>query len=316
MTMKAIIKKHPTTFLIVLSPILAELASGSTPVFRFFHPSGLLLGLGFYGLGALIIREIAAHKRLGYTSVLLFGAAFGVLEEGLLLKSWFDPSWGGAGILAKSLEIGGLIPFMPLMLIPYHAVISITTPVILVESCTLSKEAWLSRKLLLFTSIVFIIFSLVFSGKLGSKVHLQAWQFIFTLALFVGFSLIGLKPVKQDQSKNQTHFSQLCIMGFLFLPLQASIFWLLSGIGVSWVVILILSILMYWFYAKIFSQNGWQGFTSKQLFGIGLSFAAGTIPFSIFIALQNPTKFLNTLSAIAITLILFWIYRRFTQTSL
>ncbi len=134
----------PQYILLILSPVIAEVVSGSTPFFTFLWPPVLLVYVGFYGLGALLIREVAAHKKLGYASILLLGAAFGVLEEGILLKSWFDPTWMGAQITSKVLRVSGVNVLQPFANVVYHAVISIAAPILLVEATT-SREPWLTE---------------------------------------------------------------------------------------------------------------------------------------------------------------------------
>ena len=116
---------RPGLFLIVLTPLVAELLSGSTPGFRFFSPFVFVVYLGFYGCGALVIREIVARRKRSVLSTLFYGAAFGCLEEGIVLKSWFDPGWMGAAITSQSLRVGGFNALQPFMNIVYHAVISI-----------------------------------------------------------------------------------------------------------------------------------------------------------------------------------------------
>lgn len=103
------------------------------PLFQSFI---VVVYLGFYGLGALLIREIVEIRKLSYTSVLLFGAAYGILEEGIILKSWFDPTWGGAAITAQVLRVDGISILQPLENVVYHAIISITTPILFVKTTT------------------------------------------------------------------------------------------------------------------------------------------------------------------------------------
>ena len=101
--------RYQEYWLILSAPIVAELLSGSTPFAAFFKLPIFLTYFGFYGCGALIIREIAAHKKMNYINVLLLGAAFGVLEEGILLKSWYDPTWMGAAITSQALRVLGSV---------------------------------------------------------------------------------------------------------------------------------------------------------------------------------------------------------------
>ncbi len=47
--------------------------------------------LGLYVPGALIVREAMVRWNKGWGSVLLLGAAYGILEEGVALSTLFNP---------------------------------------------------------------------------------------------------------------------------------------------------------------------------------------------------------------------------------
>jgi hypothetical protein len=44
-----------------------------------------------YGGGALLIREVVRRRGLGWPSIILLALACGVLEEGLITQSLFNP---------------------------------------------------------------------------------------------------------------------------------------------------------------------------------------------------------------------------------
>ena len=50
-----------------------------------------ILLASLYGSGALLIRELKVRWRKGYVSMFLLGTAYGIIEEGLMVKSFFDP---------------------------------------------------------------------------------------------------------------------------------------------------------------------------------------------------------------------------------
>jgi len=64
---------------------------------EFFDPSTLLLLAALYGCGALLVREAWIRWGRGPYAPSLLGAAYGIVEEGLLVKS-FPPlpsrTWG------------------------------------------------------------------------------------------------------------------------------------------------------------------------------------------------------------------------------
>ena len=137
--MTAWISAHrPALLLALLSPGIAELLTGSTPVTGLvvaplsFAVSFALL-MCFYGGGALLIREAAIRWNKGWASILLLGAAYGVVEEGLAVHTFFQP--GGAPVFGLGAygRVGGVDVLWAVGLTLFHAVYSIALPILLVR---------------------------------------------------------------------------------------------------------------------------------------------------------------------------------------
>src|SRR5437870_12976146 len=92
--------RRPLLALILLSPVIAEMLSGSSPPLEWLNPVAALLLIWLYGAGVLVMRETAVRWKTGWPSILLLGAAYGIIEEGPAVKSVFDPGWMGLGALA------------------------------------------------------------------------------------------------------------------------------------------------------------------------------------------------------------------------
>src|SRR3989454_1087390 len=92
--------RRPLLALVLLSPVIAEMLSGSSPPLEWLNPITPLLLIWLYGAGILVMRETAVRWRTGWPSILLLGAAYGIIEEGLAVKSFFDPGWMDLGTLA------------------------------------------------------------------------------------------------------------------------------------------------------------------------------------------------------------------------
>ena len=56
---------RPALLLLVLSPLMAELITSSTPPLEFFQPLPLILLPVFYGFAAVLLRDFALRQRLG-----------------------------------------------------------------------------------------------------------------------------------------------------------------------------------------------------------------------------------------------------------
>jgi hypothetical protein len=134
--------------LFFLAPAVAEMLSGSTPPLMFVNPFSLLLETGLYGSGALLVRELVRRRGLGWASVLLLGAAYGVLEEGLTITSWFNPYWPDLQGLSSYGRLLDTNWVWALGLTIYHAVVSITIPILLAETLfpRSADLPWLGRR--------------------------------------------------------------------------------------------------------------------------------------------------------------------------
>jgi len=138
----------PSLVLFFLAPAIAELLSGSSPPSEFFNPLGLLLLASLYGSGALIMRELKIQWNKGYASLFILGAAYGIIEEGLMVKSFFDPAWMDLGILCiygRWLDVNWV---WAEWLTIYHAVFSIAIPITFVETAYAEErnKRWIGNK--------------------------------------------------------------------------------------------------------------------------------------------------------------------------
>jgi hypothetical protein len=89
----------PSLTLLVVAPVFGEVLSTATAPLDILLPWNLALVVGMYGCGALLCREVAHRYRLGWPGLLLLGAAYGVYEEGLVDRFWYDPSyWDEVGV--------------------------------------------------------------------------------------------------------------------------------------------------------------------------------------------------------------------------
>jgi hypothetical protein len=110
----------PVLLLFFLSPIVGELISGSSPPVEFFQPLSLLMLSALYGSGAVLVREFTVRWRKGWPTIFILGLAYGILEEGLMVKSFFDPSWMDLGLLGTYGRWAGVNWVWSLDLTIYH----------------------------------------------------------------------------------------------------------------------------------------------------------------------------------------------------
>jgi hypothetical protein len=144
--------------LFFLAPTIGELLSGSAPPAEFFNPISLLVLAALYGSGAILIRELRVRWNKGWPTVFALGAAYGILEEGLMVKSFFDPDWMDLDILGVYGRWGGVNWVWSFELTLYHAVFSIAIPILLVELLFPDQrnERWLGRRGMISLSLLLL----------------------------------------------------------------------------------------------------------------------------------------------------------------
>ena len=124
-------RKLAALSLLVLAPLVAEYLLGNVSV-------RLLIGLPFlipmYGGGALLIREVTRRAGRGWGTILMLGAAYGVIEAGAFDGSLFNPGFDGLDFGAMFSPALGFSPYYALHFVVGHAIWSIAVPIALVEA--------------------------------------------------------------------------------------------------------------------------------------------------------------------------------------
>jgi len=128
------LRRHPVVCLLLLSPGIPEYLSGSSPLNAIIlNPPmfgfQLVANLGLYGPGVLLVREAKVRWGKGWGTVLLLGAAYGVLEEGVALSTLFNPTAGPVGALGVYGHWLGVNWVWAAGIIPVHMIYSISIPI-------------------------------------------------------------------------------------------------------------------------------------------------------------------------------------------
>ncbi|MEV4600477.1 hypothetical protein AB0K15_24120 [Amycolatopsis sp. NPDC049253] len=142
-------RKSAVAALALFSPFVAEFLLGDQ--YLAGPPElGQQLGMfamfvALYGSAAVLIREIARRRGRGRPTILTLALAFGVVEEGLLTQTLFNPHYLGLDLLSPAhmpvLGIGGQWTVFVLTL---HVVWSIASPIAIAEAF-FGREPWLRR---------------------------------------------------------------------------------------------------------------------------------------------------------------------------
>jgi hypothetical protein len=216
-------KIGPILVLFILSPVIAELLSGSTPESR---AEQLIFESVFYGPAALLIREFVRRYKLGWFSIILLGFAFGIIEECILLQSAFNPHFLNYDISFG--RLWGVNWVWSEIIIINHAIWSITIPVLFAELIFPDRknQPWLNKTGIGIFAILFLLSSYAFfttfykmSGFTTSWIH-------YTVAgiLAAGIILIAANlPVKPLV---KYHFKTPPVLVIWIVSFLVSSFWL------------------------------------------------------------------------------------------
>lgn len=124
--------------LMIMTPGIPEYLNGSShlstlftsPPFFFFQ---LFANIAMYTAGALLIREFVIRRGKGWGSVLLLGLAFGIMEEGVAVHTFFLGQTNPVGLLGVYGRYAGFDWLWALGIMTFHSVYSITLPLLLLK---------------------------------------------------------------------------------------------------------------------------------------------------------------------------------------
>ena len=202
----------PVLALAVLAPVCAEYLWGYDDSTG--HPGtlvgNLIVFVPLYGCPALLIREVARRRGLGWPGIVLLAAAFGVIEAGLVDQSMFSrdyrdiPYWHDIADPTYVAPIG-LSIFLAVTFVSNHVIASIAGPIALVEALAGKRglEPWLGRPMIVVTTLLYLGASALVLGDhlVNESDHASAGQLVgagvVAVLLIVGALLMGRRTPTQ-----------------------------------------------------------------------------------------------------------------------
>ncbi|POM25279.1 hypothetical protein BTM25_39230 [Actinomadura rubteroloni] len=165
----------PAIGLFFLAPAVGELLLGATSLDAIaLLPVMALL----YGGGALLIRESVRRTGRGWWSILLLGAAYALVEEGLLDQMLFNTHYSDHYDMVSVTYVPflGTGAYGLLSTLAVHAVWSITVPIVLVEALVPSRarEPWLGSLGLPVVIALFVLGTVVVGWGTYEEQHFMA----------------------------------------------------------------------------------------------------------------------------------------------
>jgi len=116
---------------LILPGLMAEILSTNMPVQKFLDPFVFIVIALVYGCGSLIIREARIRWKMQW-SVVFLAIAYGIYEEGITTRAFFNPYWFGEGALSGNWMFFGVQWGWTILLLVLHASLSTLIPIYLV----------------------------------------------------------------------------------------------------------------------------------------------------------------------------------------
>lgn len=168
--------------LLLLPAYCGELLTGSTPLRAYFRPIPFLFQTGLYGCGALLIREFSVRWKLRWSQIFL-AIAYGIIEEGLCCKSFFDPNWKDLRGLKGYASLFGVQWGWTLLLITVHMTISTLIPIRIVALLfpSFADQPLVGRRGLIIAGLAYT--AVVICGFIGFPFKLSLAKTVASLAI-------------------------------------------------------------------------------------------------------------------------------------
>ena len=264
MDMKKKARWLPVVMLVVLAPVMGELLSGSAPPAEYFQPMTFTLLTLLYGMGALVIRETVRRWGGGWLAILLLGFAYGIFEEGIVVHSFFDPTWMDLGLLATYGRWLGINWVWTIALTIFHGVVSISIPISLTEMFfpQYSDTPWLRRRGYIAAIVLF------FLNTILAPLFVQQYSILGYIASAVAMVILFLAARKvsgrEGTASDLINFNQggIIIFGFLLMVALIAGMWILPALSIPWPMTFLFISALPWVAVAWLRKKGikrWQG---------------------------------------------------------
>lgn len=272
--------------LALLSPVIAEMLSGSSPPREFFNPLSFALLLGLYGAGVLVVRELSVIWNRGWVSVIVMGAAYGILEEGVAVKSFFDPHWMDIGALGVYGRYLGTNWVWATWLTIFHSSVSITLPIFILALLYphLRNQRFLTRKR--FKIVLGMLFMDVLVCTTLLNQYVPFWP-MYLLAITAVFGLVFYAKHLPRNLLMPEHFipswspRRFAVLGFAFLVLSFIASGMFAKSSVPFMIPIVLEfVISCWVLIMIWEHMGSNGNIAQKAY-----FAVGMLCFFIFLGI-------------------------------
>lgn len=232
--------------LAVLSPFTAEFLLGDQYLAgqqSIGQQIGMfILFVAFYGMAAVLIRELARRLRIGWTGLLLLGLGFGIFEEGLITQSLFNPHYLGLNLIEPGYIPGaGIGAPWTVFVISLHVIWSISAPIAITEAWYgrgdpggRGSEPWLGRATMIISLAIFVIAAAAtaaFSVAMDQHRFVASPMQLSTAAIAVALAVLAATRLRGRQVDSVPTELRPTLLSMLLAVLAAGAFQVIHRIS-------------------------------------------------------------------------------------
>ena len=200
----------PILTLLLITPCLTELLSNNLPPRVFFNPViFLFLATIGYGFPVVLLREFACRNRLGIPGLLCLGLVYGIINEGILAKTFYL----AVGVPIDTFDhygyVAGICVPWAITISVWHALHALLCPVLVVYYFfpTHRDQPWLTRTSALWLAVPTIAMStLVFFTRSKERAPGLLPHFVLMLACMGFLVWLATKVPRTGQLTGATCF--------------------------------------------------------------------------------------------------------------
>jgi hypothetical protein len=285
------LRLHPVVCLLLLSPGIPEYLSGSSPLNAIIlNPLmfvfQMVANLGLYGPGVLLVREAKVRWGKGWGSVLLLGAAYGILEEGVALSTLFNPAAGPVGSLGAYGHWLGVSWIWAAGILPVHMIYSVSIPILILGLALpeTNGRRFLEGRKLLATILILVVdvlslFLLVTLGVkfwMGTPILTGSFAAIALLVLTARRArtdMLQARPVNPRAGPRR-----MGVLGAVFYPSVLLVEFLVKGTGapamIDFVLVIVVQGLFLFYILRVAGSVNNERNLVALAFGLVLPIAA------------------------------------------
>lgn len=294
----------PALALVAFTTFFVEFVVGRSIV-SFLDPGTFIFLFVGYGLVILVLRELAVKHKLGISGILLWGVAYGIINEGLLAKTMIRSVDLPVNLYDQYGVIFGISWPWSAAIALWHAFAAVLFPILFVHALfpKHKDEQWLSTATThIIGGILAVLLCIVFLADEPVKgMPRQLIAFLIIIASLAILGYLSKGSIAQEPVKRRWG---LLLFGFsVIIP-----FWALALIArAKFPVVVFLSVFaaVILFYGWVMRKNRWDALPGLLFFGIGF-YLHNVVQAFIILLFTNPAvAFVHTIISVSLLAALF-----------